>query len=150
MLKETIASAFRSKGKGAMKKSELILTLALDLGWFSYDDAKRVVELALERGLLEGDDVVRPTFDLDDVEIPIDFKPDPSKIFSDRPVFERIVQEVAEKTGKNVGEVIAMVNREQEELGNLLSVEVVALIIAKRVGVDITKYIDDVERTVLN
>ena len=150
MLKETIASAFRSKGKSSMKKSELIWTLSLDLGWFSHEDARKVVELALERGLLIENDELRPAFKLDDVEIPIDFKPDPSKIFSNQPVFDRIVQEIAEKSGKSVGEVIAMINNRQEELGNLLSVEVVALIIAKELGIDISKYIDEVERELLS
>ena len=150
MLKETIASAFRSKGKSSMKKSELIWTLSLDLGWFSHEDARKVVELALERGLLIGNDELRPAFKLDDVEIPIDFKPDPSKIFSNQPVFDRIVQEIAEKSGRSVGEVIAMINKRQEELGNLLSVEVVALIIAKELGIDISKYIDEVERELLS
>jgi len=150
MLKETIASAFRSKGKSSMKKSELIWTLSLDLGWFSHEDARKVVELALERGLLIENDELRPAFNLDDVEIPIDFKPDPSKIFSNQPVFDRIVQEIAEKSGRSVGEVIAMINKRQEELGNLLSVEVVALIIAKELGIDISKYIDEVERELLS
>ncbi len=150
MLKETIASAFRSKGKSSMKRSELIWTLTLDLGWFSHEDAKRVIDLALERGLLVENDELRPTFDLEEVEIPIDFKPDPATIFSDRPVFDRIVQEIAEKSGKSFGEVIAMINRRQEELGNLLSVEVVALIIAKELGIDISKFIDEVEREILN
>ncbi len=150
MLKETIASAFRSKGKSSMKKSELIWTLSLDLGWFSHEEAKKVVELALERGLLIGNEELHPTFNLNDVEIPIDFKPDSAKIFSNQSVFDRIVQEIAEKSGKSVGEVIAMINKRQEELGNLLSVEVVALIVAKELGIDISKYIDEVERELLS
>ncbi len=149
MLKETIASAFKSKGKRSMKKSELIMTLTFDLGWFSHEEAKRVVDLALEKGLLMGNEELTPTFDLDEVEVPVDFRPDES-IFSEKPVFDRIVEEIAEKTGKSFGEVVAMINRRQEELGNLLSVEVVALIVAKELGLDVSKFLDEVERVVLD
>ena len=149
MLKEVIAAAFKSKGKSSMKKSELIYTFSLDLGWFSHDTAKKVVELAKDRGLIqEKDDEIVPTFDLDEIEIPIDFKPDLSKIFASS-AFDLIIQEISEKTGKNIGEVIAMINKKQEELGNLLSIEVVALIIAKELGIDISRYIEDVEAEIL-
>jgi len=139
----------KSKGKSSMKKSELIYTFSLDLGWFSHDTAKKVVELAKDRGLIqEKDDEIVPTFDLDEIEIPIDFKPDLSKIFASS-AFDLIIQEISEKTGKNIGEVIAMINKKQEELGNLLSIEVVALIIAKELGIDISRYIEDVEAEIL-
>ena len=133
MLKDAIASAFRSKGKSTMKRNELIMTLSYDLCMFSPEEAKRIVNLALEEGLLVGDEELSPTFDLEEKD-----------------VFDRIVESIEEKTGKSKGEIIAMINRRQEELGNLLSVEVVALLIAKEFGVDISNYIEEVERKVLN
>jgi len=138
MLKETIAAAFKSKGKFEMSRDELVMTLSFDLGWFSHEKAKRVVEMAIRRGLLEGNENLKPTFDVEEVEIPIDFKPTVD-------VFDEIVREIAVKLGKSINEVVSMINKKQEELGNILSVEVVALIIAKSVGVDISKYIDGVE-----
>ena len=145
MLKKVIASAFKSKGRESMKETELVYTLSLDLGWFPLDTAKKVVELAKEKGLLreEGDEI-SPTFNLEDVEIPIDFKPNPERIFATS-VFDLLIQEISDKTGMSIGEVIAMINKKQEELGNLLSVEVVALLIAKEHGIDVSDYIDEVE-----
>ncbi len=138
MLRETIAAAFKSKGRYEMSKKELVMTLSMDLRWFSHEKAKRVVEMAIKRGLLEGDDTLRPTFDIDEVEIPVNFKPSPD-------VFDEIVKEIAVRLGKSLNEVISMINKKQEELGNMLSVEVVALLIAKSVGIDVSKYIEDVE-----
>ena len=133
MLKEAIASAFRSKGKSSMKRNELIMTLSYDLCMFSPEEAKRIVDLALEKGLLMGDEELSPTFDLDEKD-----------------VFDKIIDDIAERTGKSKREIIAMINKRQEELGNLLSVEVVALLIAKEVGIDVSDYIEEVERKVLN
>lgn len=145
MLKKVIAAAFKSKGKDYMKESELIYTLSLDLGWFSHDVAKKVVELAIEKGIVQKkDDNLVPTFNVNEVEIPIDFKPDLAKIFATS-IFDLLIQEIAERTGKSVNEVISIINKRQEELGNLLSVEVVALIVAKEFGIDISEYIQDVE-----
>ncbi|HIP63090.1 MAG TPA: DUF2240 family protein [Archaeoglobus profundus] len=146
MLKKVIAAAFKSKGKDYMKESELIYTLSLDLGWFSHDVAKKVVELAIEKGIVQKkDDNLVPTFNVNEVEIPIDFKPDLAKIFATS-IFDLLIQEIAERTGKSVNEVISIINKRQEELGNLLSVEVVALIVAKEFGIDISEYIYDVEK----
>lgn len=64
-------------------------------------------------------------------------------------VFDRLLREISRSTGKSISDVVAMINRRQEELGNLLSVEVVALIVAKENGVDVTPFIDEVEREVL-
>ena len=146
MLKKVIAAAFKSKGKECMREAELIYTLSLDLGWFSHDVAKKVVELAIEKGIIQKeDDNLVPTFNINEIEIPIDFKPDLAKIFTTS-IFDLLIQEIAEKTGKSVNEVISIINKRQEELGNLLSVEVVALIVAKEYGIDISEYIQDVEK----
>jgi len=150
MLRTVIAAAFKSKGRKSMSKPELTYVLSFDLKWFSHDKSRQIVELAIEKGLLseeegggDGGGNLAPAFDVDSVEVPIDFKPDLKKILSTS-VFDEIVQEIADRSGKDVGEVVAMINRRQEELGNLLDVEVVALLIAKRYGVDVSRYVDRV------
>jgi len=146
MLKKIIAAAFKSKGKESMKESELIYTLSLDLGWFSHEVAKKIVELAIDKGIIQKkDDDLVPTFNINEIEIPIDFKPDLAKVFATS-IFDLLIQEIAEKTGKNINEVISIINKKQERLGNLLSIEVVALIVAKEVGIDISEYVKDVEK----
>ncbi len=146
MLRKVIAAAFRGKGKRSMSKSELTYVLSFDFKWFSHDRSKQVVELAIKKGLLvEEGDSVRPAFDISSVEIPIDFKPDISRLNSST-IFDDIVSEVSEKTGKEVSEIIAEVNAIQERLGGLIDAEVAALLVAKRYDVDVTGYLDEVEK----
>lgn len=147
MIKKVIAAAFKSKGKRKMKKSELIYTMSFDLNWFSHETSKKVVEKAEKNGLIEGDDEVKPTFDLEEVSIPSDFKPDAKRTLADSPV-EVLIEEISEKTGKSYQEVISLINRKQEKVANLLSFEVVVLLLAKEVGIDIKKYIDKIEESI--
>ncbi len=149
MMKKVIAAAFKSKGKKKMKKSELIYTMSFDLNWFSHEASKKVVEEAEKEGLISGNDEVEPTFNLEDVIIPSDFKPDLRELLS-RSLADKIIEEIAEKTGKSYQEVVSMINEKQEKMANLLSFEVVALIVAKEFDIDITKYIEEVEKSVLS
>ena len=66
----------------------------------------------------------------------------------EKTIVDSLIDEIAEKTGKSYQEVISMINERQEKLSNLLSFEVVTLIIAKEMGIDISKYIDKVEELV--
>jgi len=66
----------------------------------------------------------------------------------DENIVEKIIEEIAEKTGKSYQEVVSMINKRQEKLSNLLSFEVVALIVAKELGIDVSKYIEKVEEIV--
>ncbi len=149
MLRNVIAAAFRSKGKKEVTRSELNYVLSFDLNWFTHEKSKQVVDTALKKGLLvEERDNLKPSFDVDSIEIPLGFKPELKKVLSSSSLDE-IIWEVSHTTGKEVSEVTAMVNQKQDELGNVLNMEVVALLIAKSHGVDPTKYIDRVwEETV--
>jgi hypothetical protein len=146
MMRKVIAAVFKSKGKRKMKRSELIYTMSFDLNWFTHEDSKRVVEEALKEGLLEGEEELKPTFDVEDVDTS-DFKPELSSLLS-RSVTDRIIEEIAIKTGKSNHEVVSMINEKQDRLGGLVSFPVAALIVAREVGVDIEDYLDEVEQEV--
>ncbi len=149
MLKKTIASAFKLKGKSEMEKSELTYTLSFDLKFFSHKTSKKVVELAEKRGVIKVEDgVARPNFNLSEIEIEEDFKPDVQKLFNNG-LFDKIVRDICGRTGKEFPEVIKIINKKQMELGNILDVEVVALIVAAEEGIDIGNYLKEVEDEVL-
>lgn len=75
-LARTLAFAFKRRGTGTMERSKLLHLLAFDLRWFSPDPAKRVIQRALQAGLLrEEGDKVSLAFDADAVDIPLNFKP---------------------------------------------------------------------------
>ena len=144
MLKKVIAAAYKSKGKKEMSKSELIHTLSFDLKFFSHEMSKKVVELAEKNRLIDGEEKVKPLFDVNSVKITPDFTPDAKKLFSSS-TFDELVSKISEKIGKSRSEVVAIINERQEKFRNLLSAEVVALIVAKEFDVEISDYIDKVE-----
>jgi len=149
MLKKTIASAFKLKGKSEMEKSELTYTLSFDLKFFSHETSKKVVELAERRGVIKVESgKAIPNFNLSEIEIDDSFKPDIQKIFNNG-LFDKIVRDICDKTGKEFPEIIKTINKKQMELGNILDVEVVALIVAAEEGIDIENYLKEVEDEVL-
>ncbi len=151
MLRKTIASAFKSKGKKKMDRKELTYTLSFDLKFFSHETSKKVVEHAERRGLLhEVDGFLHPSFELDEEDVEPDFKPDVNRIFSDESVFDRIVDRIVSETGKDRGSVIAEINQKQLQLGNILNIEVVALIYALENGIEVRNFIDEVETELLS
>ncbi len=149
MMRKVIAAAFKSKGKRKMTRSELIYTMSFDLNWFSHESSKKVVEEAEKEGLIEGQQHIAPTFDVDDVDVSSDFKPELSKLLS-RSVTDKIIEKIVEKTGKSYQEVVSMINEKQEKLEGLISFPTAALIVAKESGLDVSDYIPEVEREVLN
>ncbi len=150
MLRKTIASAFRSKGKRRMDRKELTYTLSFDLKFFSHETSKKIVDHAEKKGLIhEVDGTLQPSFDVDEIEIEPDFKPDVNRIFSDGSIFERIVDRIVEETGKDRGSVIAEINQKQLHLGNIMDIEIVALIYAIENEIDMKDFIDEVEREML-
>ncbi len=70
-------------------------------------------------------------------------------IKSDENVLDVIIRRISEKTGKSAKEVLAEINRRHSEL-NLLAIEVVALIVAKEMNVDVSDLIDKVEEEFLS
>ncbi|MEM0203850.1 MAG: DUF2240 family protein [Archaeoglobaceae archaeon] len=65
-------------------------------------------------------------------------------------VGEKLVEEIARKVGRSIQDVFSMISERQERMGNLLSFEVVALIVAKEVGINISEFIPEVEKRVFN
>ncbi|AIY89729.1 DUF2240 family protein [Geoglobus acetivorans] len=149
MLKPTIASAFRSKGKKKMDRKELTYTLSFDLKYFSHETSKKVVDLAEKKGLLsEEDGLLTPSFSFEDIDVPPGFKPDVNRIFRSEDVFERLLDEISLKLGKERADVIREINTRQMELGNILDGEVVAILYALENGIDVRNYIGEVEEEI--
>ncbi|MFN3384889.1 MAG: DUF2240 family protein [Archaeoglobaceae archaeon] len=63
---------------------------------------------------------------------------------------EKLVEEIAKRLGRNIQDVFSMISERQERMGNLLSFEVVALIVAKEVGLNISGFIPAVEKRIFD
>ena len=126
-MRKEIERAFKSKGVENMSKKDLVYTLSFDLNLYTPEEAKRVVDEAEKEGIIEEvNGLVRLSGN----------------------VFDRIVKAISEKTGKDTKEVFSLINKKHNEL-KTLAVEVVALITAKEIGLDVSDFIEDVENLVL-
>jgi len=143
-LMQTVAMPFKKRGKTVLMMSEFIFALSLDLGWFSPEQAKEVLESAKGAGLVTvKDDEITPNFDATSIEIPFGFKPELSQL-KERSLFDKII-DLTMTTGMGRKDAIALVNEKQERLK--LAIEVTALLVAKERGIDIDHLADEVYKT---
>ena len=139
----TVSMPFKRKGKDALKDTEFVLALSIDLKWFNPEQAKIVLSDAEKSGLLKREgELVRPAFDLSRIEIPSGFKPEPVSI-SKKSIFDRIIDRIITGTGIEKRKVIAMINKKQEELSKQVVIEVSAILVAIENGVMVDDLIDE-------
>ena len=155
-MRRVIAFVFRRAGVEEMKKSEFYLDLSMHLRWCTVDEAKGFLSNAVNMGLLEEKDgYVKPVFSLDDVEIPLDFKPS-SDVF----VFKKDeVEQVKVVEQRNIDfllsqlletgdseQVFSEIERIMEEKQVIR--EVAVLFFAHKKGFDVSEYVEDVFKLV--
>ncbi|QKY19797.1 DUF2240 family protein [Halolamina sp. CBA1230] len=133
-LEATVAVPYRQEGRDRLGDGEFVVALSLDRDWFSPDQAKRVVDVALGRGLLERDDGdLVATFDPDSVDVPEEFSPD-ADVLREQSAFERVLDRVTD-AGVEKQAAVAGINELQRELG--LTIEAAAIVYARRESVDV-------------
>lgn len=129
-LARTIAFAYRRKGLGAMPGGDLRLMLAYDMRWFAPEDAKRVVQRGIDLGLLRDEaGSLRPTFDVQAIEIPLNFRPSVD-----------VLQETLEPAPappRPATELERAAEDERRRRGLMISLEVARLVVRRRAGEDV-------------
>lgn len=139
----SVAVPFKRKGKEALKESEFVLALSIDLNWFNPEQAKNLLGNAEKAELIKKDgDLVKPAFDLNSIEIPSGFKPD-SGIFERKTIFDRVVERIIAGTGMEKRKVISLINKKQEELSKLVVIDISAILVALGHGVAVDDLIDE-------
>ncbi|MFD1514943.1 DUF2240 family protein [Halomarina rubra] len=136
-LRQAVAAPFRAKGRERIAESEFVVALSLDRDWFSPDQAKRLIDVAVSEGLVareEGDLIAQ--FPATDERIPEEFAPDES-IIQERSTFQRILDAVVD-AGTEKQEAVAAINALQSEAG--LTIEAAAVLYAHRQGLDVTTF----------
>ena len=132
-LEATVAVPFRQEGRERLGDGEFVVALSLDRDWFSPDQAKRVVDVALGRGLLEREDgKLVAQFDPEEVHIPEEFVPD-ADVLREQSAFEQVLEKLT-AAGVEKQEAVAAINALQRDLG--LTIEAAAVVYARRRGVD--------------
>ena len=131
-LQVAVAVPFRQEGTDRLGEGAFVVALSLNREWFSPDQAKRLVDVAVGRGLLEkvdGDLVA--TFDLDAVDIPADYTPD-TDILREQSTFEQLLDRMTD-AGMAKQEAVAAANETQRRLG--ITLEAAAVLVATREGI---------------
>ena len=140
-LQVAVAVPFRQEGTDRLGEGAFVVALSLDREWFSPDQAKRLVDVAVGRGLLEkvdGDLVA--TFDLDAVDIPADYTPD-TDILREQSTFEQLLDRMTD-AGMAKQEAVAAANETQRRLG--ITLEAAAVLVATREGIAVDAAADAV------
>lgn len=142
-LEAAVAVPFRDAGRDRVGEGAFVVALSLDRDWFSPDQAKRVVDVAAGRGLIERDgNEVIAQFDPTEVAVPEEFAPDES-VLREQSAFERVLEAVV-AAGVEKQAAVAAINDRQRELG--VTLEAAAVLYARRRGVDVGETAERVVR----
>jgi hypothetical protein len=121
-VKITIAAPFKHTRKTGMRKNELVYYYALDRKWMSTDQANLLLSRAEEDGLLgQQNGVFSPRFDINEIIIPVGFKPtssifernDPSQVLIGRIAKAQGMQETAVVSGLSKTSLMEISCRQQ-------------------------------------
>jgi hypothetical protein len=146
-LKTTVAFLFKRKGRTSLSEKEFVFSASMDLRWFSPKDAQKLLDISIKKGLLSlKDGRLRPTFDLDEAEVPLDFAPSAEVLKEGEDLFKRMVDEISSASGRPSREVVSRINTIQARMG--IYGEVAALLAGREMGVDMRPFIDDVDRLI--
>ncbi|HID26569.1 MAG TPA: DUF2240 family protein [Methanosarcinales archaeon] len=161
-LKYTIAQPFKIKGADSLTINEFIFVLSLDLRWFTPNQSKQFLQIAIKNGLVSvQDNIVKPKFNTKSIEIPIGFKPDLditqlNKLYTsikeqtDRGVFEKTISRIISNTGRSKKEIMELVNKTHEKLLKIVDIEVAALLVASELDININDLIDEAYEKLVN
>ncbi|WP_254768907.1 DUF2240 family protein [Salinilacihabitans rarus] len=134
-LRVAVAAPFKRNGTRTLRENEFVVALSLDRDWFSPDQAKRLVDVATEQGLLDRDgDELAATFDPAETAVPDGFVPD-EDLLRERSTFERVLDALV-ADGAEKHEAVGAINARQRELG--ITIEAAAVVHARREGVDVS------------
>lgn len=146
-LEVALAQVFAKKGKGELAEKEFVFAASFDLRWFTPKEAQRLLDIGIESELLVLDgDKVKPTFDHRSVKAPSGYKPSPELLRSPtRPkgMFLKLVDKISAEKEVPAKKVISEVNTIQDRMG--VETEVAVLIVARSYGIDVGKYLDEIE-----
>ena len=154
-LKSGVALIFRRKAKDLLTEKEFVFSASMDLRWFNYTDAMKFLELAVSHNLLKREGkAVTPTFDHRKADLPATFRPSPDLLkgapggggAAKETVFMRVVDAISKSSKQDRSSVISRINKKRELLR--VDAEVLALLVAREDGLDISQFIDEAEKVV--
>ncbi len=149
-LEIAISQLFLKKGKSSLTEKEFVFAASLDLRWYTPKEAQAFLDIGVESELLALDgNKVKPTFDYKSVNVPRGYAPTTELLQASvkpKGIFLKIVDQISTSKDIPSKDVISLVNQAQDRMG--VDVEVAALIVARKYGLDISEYLDSVEEDI--
>jgi hypothetical protein len=128
-----------------------VLFVSMTKRWLTPAEAQKLLEAGLTAKLLErhGADV-KLTFDLATVNIPANFVPDKKVLVQSQPegLFPVLVRKICDATKLGRREVVALVNRRQEEAN--VEIEVAAMLVAAEHGISVAEFAGQARAEILD
>ncbi|MEE9223214.1 MAG: DUF2240 family protein [Thermoplasmata archaeon] len=150
-LKRAIALLFKRKGGSQMTEKEFVFSASMDLRWFPPKDSQKLLDVALSRGVVTLEDgQVSLAFEIDGVEVPLDFSPNRSvlEMPAEEDMFSKILTHIMAKLDMDKKDAISRINAIQEQME--VEIEVAALLVGEELDIDMSKFIKDVEKGILD
>jgi hypothetical protein len=148
-LMQALSYLYQRKGTDVISEKDLILSVSIDLGWFSPNEAKQLIKICNDLKLLkETEHGLVPTFDYNAITVPIDLVPSKNvlKLESQEPLLLSIVRKIEETTKLKRNMIMAEINKKQTSLN--VEIEVAAIIIAKKYQIDVSGYLREAEANI--
>jgi len=155
--KEIIISfLFKRSGKDTLKFSDLYLALSMELNWFTPDDAKSFISIAIKENLLtKREDILKPKFDYEKTKIPIGFTPS-KRVFEIEKAkkkqekkaipLEEIKKILVEKSNLDESQINNKIDNLAKEKN--ITEEVAALLIGKEFSINFEKFYEKIEESI--
>lgn len=149
-----IAFVFKKNGKKELPSSLFYLTLSMDLNWFTPNDAKKFMQHAIKQKLLiKEDDLLTPTFNIGEIEIPLGFVPSKKTIpeeelkeKTEEDVLTKIIKKITKETNISSEELLKKVSTIEKEKN--INPEVAALLIGKEKHIELSEFLDEVKEKI--
>ena len=154
-VQQTIASLFKRKGSEVVPTKQLELLASMELRWFEPKDARALIDHAISNGLLEEtENGLKTTFNVQELELPLDFKPPKDLVESledeEESLFMQMVNQISITSAQEPKEIIANINEMQEKAKNFFTIETLALLYGKKFNVNMDRFIPEVKSTLLS
>ncbi len=140
-----VAAPFKRSGVTPISVKDFDFSLSFDLKWFSPQQAVTIRDLALESGLLrEEENLLYPSFDPSVIVIPRGFHPS-DDLLKQTLLIDKMLQYIAVCSSLEFKEIVAQVNRFQEQLSEMIDLEVAAFLVGKELGCNMDVFYEQVQ-----
>jgi len=135
-LKKALAFLFQKEGE-KISEEDFIYAQSVDMEWFSSDEAREVIDKALESGFIKvTEDEIVANFDYESVDIPMGFKPSEDILEEKkRDIFPDLLNEIEEKSDLSKQEIMSKVNEKQDRLN--IEITTAVLLVAHELGINL-------------